>query len=378
MEREIGSIFEMDKSMQGASSRLDDWITGALQKRGYDYFSLVSSGRDALSAVIGQIQNRRGKARLRCLLPMYTCDTVIIPFERTGAALFYYSVKKNMQPDCGQLEKSMRECRPDVVAVHAHYGVDTLAGIRPLLKRFQEQGGIVIEDFTQGIFMPGDGQADYCVASLRKWLGIPDGGIILSRQPLAQQPKRERADFVLEKWEALTEKKAYLEQFKMFPSEKSLAQKQCFLEKHRHAERLLDACPEVFAMSQASLYLLNHTDFNQMRERRAENAAFLWAALKDCSLIVCPLQYMGQEAPLYFPVYVDNQARVQQTLAGQDIYVPILWPVPEQIDMAEGQTDYIYRHMLALPCDQRYDGTDMARVADCLLSAAAKYKGHGG
>lgn len=371
MEKEIGSIFEIDKNSLKPDCEIVKGQMAPFFANGYTQYCMVSSGRDALSMAIRQIRREHGCERLRCLLPMYTCDTVIAPFEQYGAEWTFYPADTKMQPDPVLFQKRLEADRPAVVVVHAHYGVDTLACVRPFLKAFQSQGGIVIEDITQNIFMPLDYQADYYVLSLRKWLGIPDGGMILSKCRLAATPAAERTDFTEQKWQALTDKYCYLKQAESGTPGMFAEKKQAFLFQHREAERLLEQDTGVYRMSQRSWQIIRQTDFEWIRQSRAENAACLSDILSGCPGVVCPLSYDENAAPLYFPVYVQNQAQVQQYLCERDIYAPVLWPVPSQIGGMPECTQYIYHHMLALPCDQRYGSAEMARVADCLRRAAA-------
>lgn len=370
MKREIGSIFEIDRKQLKSDSRPAGWEIDSFHKKGYQECCMVSSGRDALTLALRQIGQDRGGKRLRCLLPMYTCDTVIAPFEQSGVQIMYYSVDRRMRPDVALFERQLEMDRPDVVVVHAHYGVDTLAAVRPLLQRFQQRGGLVIEDLTQCIFMPLDYTADYYVLSLRKWLGIPDGGMAVSKRRFTGAVAQERVDFTEQKMQAMTAKYDYL-----MRAERSepgaAADKQAFLSKHRAAEGLLDRDTGVYRMSEKAMRLLRQADMVQVKQRRAANAAYLSRILKNCPGIVCPLTYTGAEAPLYFPVYVENREKVQQYLSAQDIYAPVLWPVPAQIGSLEKQTDYIYRQMLAIPCDQRYGREEMDWVALHLRRAAA-------
>lgn len=370
MKREIGSIFEIDREQTDSAGRRPN-LEDPFYAKGYLARCMVSSGRDALALAIRRIRQDCGPARFCCLLPMYTCETVIAPFVHAGAELHFYPADRYLRPDAAQFEKHLAADRPQVVLVHAHYGVDTLAAVRPQLKAYREQGGIVIEDLTQCIFMPPDGQADYYVMSLRKWLGIPDGGMVAAKRPVLEAPDGERTDFTEWKWRAMTAKQDYLKQVEAYAPSDAEKRKKAFLSAHRTAEEMLDRDLAVYGMSQRSLQRLRQTDFGLIRQRRAENAAYLSRALADAPGIISPLLYTGTAAPLYFPVYVQNQTQVQQALSAQDIYAPVLWPVPGQISGLTEQTAYLYQHMLALPCDQRYGCADMARVADALRRAAA-------
>lgn len=73
------------------------------------------------------------------------------------------------------------------------------------------------------------------------------------------------------------------------------------------------------------------------------------------------------QSPLYFPVYVKDRNELQRFLGERGIYAPVLWPIGEQNkNEMQGDEDYIFEHMLALPIDQRYGEKEMERVVQTL------------
>ena len=61
-----------------------------------------------------------------------------------------------------------------------------------------------------------------------------------------------------------------------------------------------------------------------------------------------------------YPLMVNDAPVIRRKLIEQKIYVPLLWPNVVLETEAES--------VLPLPCDQRYDEEDMARVADAVLA----------
>ena len=60
---------------------------------------------------------------------------------------------------------------------------------------------------------------------------------------------------------------------------------------------------------------------------------------------------------------------MQEYLAKHDIYAPVIWPKPSQCEgMIDSKVEWIYKHILAIPCDQRYDIDDMERIVQVLKS----------
>ena len=68
----------------------------------------------------------------------------------------------------------------------------------------------------------------------------------------------------------------------------------------------------------------------------------------------------------YFVIYVNNRAVLQRQLAQDAIYAPVIWPVEDERVLVDDEVRSIYEHLLAIPCDQRYDETDMQRVVEII------------
>lgn len=71
-------------------------------------------------------------------------------------------------------------------------------------------------------------------------------------------------------------------------------------------------------------------------------------------------------APLYFTIYVQDRPALQRLLAQDSIYAPVIWPIEDEKVLIDEEIKYIYDHILAVPCDQRYDGDDMRRAVEII------------
>ena len=61
-------------------------------------------------------------------------------------------------------------------------------------------------------------------------------------------------------------------------------------------------------------------------------------------------------------MYVDDRPALQKKLALQHIYAPVLWPVSTKEILINSSIEYMFDHLLAIPCDQRYDEVDMEKI----------------
>ena len=71
--------------------------------------------------------------------------------------------------------------------------------------------------------------------------------------------------------------------------------------------------------------------------------------------------------PCNFTVYANIRDHFQAYLAGHGIRSSTFWPLGPLVSL-EGCPDeqYIYEHVISIPCDQRLDGEDMAYTASVL------------
>ena len=54
---------------------------------------------------------------------------------------------------------------------------------------------------------------------------------------------------------------------------------------------------------------------------------------------------------------------MQKTLIDNNIFAPILWPIPLEVEKnMDKDVNFIFEHLLSIPCDQRYSMEDMERI----------------
>lgn len=225
-----------------------------------------------------------------------------------------------------------------------------------------------MEDVTQSYYLEGIGkEADYVVGSLRKWYPVPDGGFAASGEPLIREGIHPEEEFTEKRMELLTEKWEYL--YGDGNPEEKKEMKTDFLKKNREMEEWLDRYKGIGGISGLSARMLSKVNEEECRNKRKENYRYLYERLKGKKQL-WPILSDDEErgtAPLYLAVYAKDREGLQSFLIKHDIYAPVLWPVGrENRDCLTEKEKYIYRHMLALPIDQRYGRQEMERIARAL------------
>lgn len=333
MVREIGSEFHRTPMETGSGLSFPG--TGAL----------VFSGRTAIETVLKQIPLAR-----KAILPSYCCESMLEPFLKAGVAVSFYPVEYR---DGLQVELRIPG-DADILLWCNYFGFRTPM---PDVSAFRARGGVVIEDITHSLLsdVPCSTQADYYVASVRKWAPVLCGGYCAAANgrlhdvPQALPPE----EFLQEKRGAMEQKAAYLER----PDESEKAR---FLARFGESNHWLAENYTALAIDPWSAEWIRKADVQAQREARRRNARVLYEGLQG----KIPFLFREKEmdCPLFVPVVPENRNEVRQRLTANGIYCPVHWPRPQ------GCQSGLYETELSLICDQRYSEQDMERILSVLDS----------
>lgn len=366
---EIGSIYEIDPAMIKEDGDTAALHLAQVEKYGKAHCCFTASGREAIELALISLEREKPDLPKRCLMPAYMCDSVFLPFLNRGWELVFYTVDRGLLSYGEELFRLALETDPGMILIHPYYGTDTCKEMRVPLKALRRSGIYVMEDVTQSYYLESAGKdADFVVGSLRKWYAIPDGGFVVSDLLLAEEVLESGEEQAEERLLALTGKWSYLHD-KTISKEtaKQQEKKAAYREKNRVLEEALDHYTGVRRISHFTRAMLAEIDEEAAAKKRAENVRCLYEKTEGLRRLRPILKRQGGEAPLYFPIYAREREELQSFLREREIYAPVLWELGEKNrDALLGEEDYIYRHMLALPIDQRYGIEEMERIGEVL------------
>ena len=363
-------------------------------------FEFFDTGRSAISYILNQIQGKN------VLLPAYICQSVINVFKNKSFNITFYNINKNLTIDIQDFGKKCNN-NIDIVYFINYYGQiqpnDILLKVKKLskLKNF-----VIIEDSTHSLFSSIQTIGDYCIASLRKWGALPDGAVAYTNSDKFKKSliKDENYSFSNLRLAAMLLKGIYLET-------KNETYRQIF----NDAEKIIDEGYELFKMTKLSIKILENFDIETLISIRKQNYNYLEKNINnklitpileqnnantdlqsahDPNVMLNSFQHRMSERPcdpeinsgrrdshrliatrhecrLFFPIYCENRDKLQKYLENNKIYCPIHWPVNEEKLLEFSNIDYISKHILSLPIDQRYNLNDMKFVCKILNN----YKG---
>ena len=130
------------------------------------------------------------------------------------------------------------------------------------------------------------------------------------------------------------------------------------------AEMMLRRIFDSYGSDDESVDIIRRYDFNRLKERRRANYRYLLEHMPDHPQITVVFPRLPEgTVPSHFTVYAANRDMVQNYLAEQGIKSTTYWPRGAMVDTKGfADADYIYNHVLSIPCDQRFGAEDMEYV----------------
>jgi len=349
--REIGSEFWLEHDGTEVEFAPLRWLDC------FGHFALVASGRAAITRVLELECITQGTV----LLPAYTCAAVVQPFAERGLRCKFYGINERLEPDMD----CIREVQDVSVFLHMGcFGFYTNNMLDTAIHSLKQSGVIVMEDITHSLFSAHTRHKsnDYYVASLRKWFGVPSGGVIASSRKISATGKNANQELVEIRTEALVKKARYI-------SMPDTGLKLEFNALFHRAEQLLNADASACDIDSMSRDIVVRTDVGRLIIRRRENYAYLYERLSGCkSLTILGPALDQQCCPFCFPVLVHGSRDwVQSELAKKGIYCPAHWPPPGNLTGSDfDSAKVLYDCELSIPCDQRYGLSEMEYIASAI------------
>lgn len=286
-------------------------------------------------------------------LPAYLCDVVVDEILPPRSRIRWYPITLDLRIAD---EAWVDQVEPgDLVVFITYFGFDTWSDLGLRLREF---GAIVIEDAAQSLLGRPSAAAHYSVLSPRKFVGVPDGGLLVVHGD-ATMPgvvSHFDRDAWLKAYQAVRLRRAFDERggerewYRLFHEFESVGP------------------PEPSRMSDLSAALLESCiDYDHVSERRRRNYLQLLDALREYAIFDALPEGV---VPLGFPVRVSRRDELRQQLFTRNIYPPVHWPVGRVVPRNFQTSHELESVIMTLPCDQRYGEDDMQRMIDCFLDAA--------
>ncbi len=312
---------------------------------------LLANARSCLYLIVQQLQPKT------VWLPSFLCSTMIEPIRALKVAWRFYPVTGHLEVQDQEWVGELHE--QDLVVVIDYFGFPASESLKA---RVKSCGARIVEDASQALLTPGIGRgSDFLLLSPRKFLGIPDGGLLLCMD-------REAAGSIPELQLSSPDQGPWL---------KALAA--CMLRQHSdlfgaHADwfRLFQESEAkapcgLFSMSDLSRSLLSCAfDYDEIGQRRRSNYLRLLDHLGPLA-VLAPLP--AGVVPSGFPIRLENRDLVRSRLFEQQVFPPVHWPISGAVPETFTESHKLASSIMTLVCDQRYGSAEMDLTSEILKSA---------
>ncbi|MCR5657649.1 MAG: hypothetical protein K6G06_09330 [Butyrivibrio sp.] len=392
---EIGSEFNFEK----INDRTDfiELLSHEAEKKNR-YIEFLRCGRDAIGFVADDIIARSktfdddADRASKVFIPALSCDSMVKPFEVRGFEVVFYRLNEDLSVDKDYLEELIAFEKRPVVLVMNLFGITDTGALSQSLKA-KNENTILIEDVTHIItepenFLGGEGESlsDYHVGSIRKWLGVPDGAVAISKSEFVMGALTGETDFSVLRAQAMEEKTRYLDN-----GDQNL--KTHFRALLSEAEDSLNDGLDPYIMSDLSADYLSEMDLDNLQHRRRVNYDTLYKALKELPLCGKAFKLYDKvdtdaQTPFMLQIVLDidfmqrsaitdegksiTRDMFERKLAENGLYAPVLWPIYDEARAVCKVASDFSDNMLAFWIDQRYSRFDMENVAEIFADTLSK------
>lgn len=346
---EIGSEYDWDSNIPFLKDEKNDFYNSISKQN----VLFLRSGRDAIRYVARVCKNTHKTV----LMPSLMCSCVPQQFEEEGYRVVYYKVNSDFTADIDDIKKKIKH--NDILFFMNYFGQKFIEEEQLQKLKDENEDVILVEDITHDFLKRRTEQFkwDYTVCSIRKWFAIPDGGMVIGREQLQMIEIENNNHFAKLRESAMKQKNSYF-------STGITEEKDKFRNMLAESNDYIDNIDNVAGMQDISKNIVFSIDLKSMYEDRKKNVMKLHDEIKNIEGIK-PLVEKPEESTLYYPIIVEeSQSKLQSYMAMKSVYMPVIWPVPEEAIGICKVADETADKMLAIPCDHRYSEQNMGTVLE--------------
>lgn len=308
---------------------------------------LLSNARSAIKLVVDSLQPKN------IYLPSYLCPSIISALTDYYSIITFYPIGKDLRLENYEIIDQIEPGELFFFIDYFGFPFD-----RELIDELHQKEVLLLQDCCQALFADWENsQADFIIYSPRKFLGVPDGGILYVKNPsklISIQLTKLPDEILLPLFFAVVLRR----EFDLFGGDRKWNDFFHFGE--------VQLTPSNYQMSEISAMLLKSAfDYQKVKTRRRENFLALAEKLEELALFP---DLLSSNIPLGFPVLIHDRDKIQKALFRKNIYPPIHWKIAKDVPHEFIESHELSGSIMTLPCDQRYTREDMDYMADSLLN----------
>lgn len=308
---------------------------------GDDYFSRYGAAHvirtnSAKAAIYFAIRQMKLK---KVYVPYYMCNSVLHMLKGMEIDIKQYWLTDKLLPNLKE-----KEADAGILLVNYFGVMDS-----EICEEVSKYTNVII-DHSHAFFCPPVFREDVCnVYSCRKFVGVPDGGYLVSKRALCVDLEPDKVS----------------KHFSYLTISAEFGMNEVYAEKMESDRYFYDNYKGMSLLSQS---LLSSVAYEQIQKKRKENFGVLNQILKERNHFSFDENLAAAYLYPFWPKESNLGAEVlKKALVSKKIYTPTLWReliCSQWEDTIEYQ---ISKETIFLPVDQRYDSEDMEYLADTIL-----------
>lgn len=305
----------------------------------HDATAKVNSGRNAINYILQASQTKK------VYVPYFTCGTVIEPIKTLGLEYVFYEIDENLE--IKDIRPGMLKENEKIIYIN-YFGIKNKY-VNELAVEYTDK---LLIDNTQAFFKKPIKNTNICY-SPRKFFGVPDGGYVYTKTrletPLEKEISYDRCQALLARVENDASDVYTL-----------------------YTQHNKDMCSRPLkSMSELTQNILSSIDYKEIRLTRERNFYYLHNQLHQYNnLNIDEEQVIG---PMVYPLWIKKEG-LRDFLIQHKVYVATYWKeVLDYIDDLEKVESKLVMYLLPIPIDQRYEISDMKRIATLVKTFLAEW-----
>jgi len=317
------------------------------------------------------------------LAPDYHNTNEVAAIRAAGAAVRFYRIGRNLEPDLEQLTRLARSTNARVLFTIHYFGWPQ--PLKELLALCEEHDMLLFEDcalafLSSALGRPLGSFGQYATYCLYKTLPVPNGGLLVENGP----PLASLEDTALRPCGVKTLGGRLFELFLArlrgrwyHAGEAAFALKRLAgsmlrglrFEAVPFGEVGFDFASLNLAMSPLSRSLLERFDYEDIRRRRRDNYRMLRERL-DGGATMFARELEEGTCPLFFPILVPDKPAAARALARRGVGTLEFWNfgVPDARSAESAEAQFLHDHVLELPIHQDITPPQIEHMARQVLS----------
>ncbi len=309
---------------------------------------LLFNARSGIKLVLDQLKPAR------IWLPSYLCPTIISAVDQAQVKIKFYEVDASLKVASTTFLSDLEP--KDLFLCIDYFGFPF---DQDLLQQVKSKECHILRDCSQALFFDWqlDSISDFHLFSPRKFLGVPDGGILQMAEK-SQLPQPELCEPDVVTLSLLIKAMIFRRDFDLNGNE------QRWYDLFKQGESQFK--PLYSSMSDLTKVLLKDGfNYEAIMNQRRKNYLVL---LENISWIALFDDLADEVVPLGFPIRIPNRDAFQKKLFASKIFPPIHWDISRVVPSEFTQSHRLSNEILTIPCDQRYDEQDMEFISTTILN----------